>query len=112
MNRLLAVSRPFALNCPPSNVPGFRLGVSPGTICINDSWFRPALGRLSISWFDTFVPMRVDVVSTTGAAPVTVTSSLTEATDKVRSTISSWPTATTSPLRSWLWKPGNSLRSV
>ena len=66
---------------------------------------RPFTGRLSTSRWLKFTPMRAELMSSTGAVPVTVTSSCMPAGLSSKSSTSSWPTASAIDVYSIAPKP-------
>jgi len=95
------------LNCPPALTPPPPTPVMPGERFASAEKLRPASGRLSSCAFVTVVPSALDVASMSGVPASTVTVSARAATPSVRSMVASWPTVSTSPVRSYGTNPSS-----
>jgi hypothetical protein len=81
--------------------------VAPVASVMRFAKLRPFTGRLSTSSGETLTPIRADDKSMTFDSADTVTASCSEATAIEMSTVSSWPTPSTTS-RDWLANPDSS----
>ena len=77
--------------CPAAWIPPPPTPAMPGVRFASEAKFRPASGSVSSSARVTVVPSVFLLVSTSGAAPVTVTVSSTDASLSATLTVASWP---------------------
>ena len=85
---------------------------TPGIVAARFANCRPLSGIDSIRPTSTTPPTAEEVVSISGASPVTVTVSATFATVRPKSTEIVWPTLMTMPFRSIVENPGSSTRML